>query len=180
VIPLSETWQQSAEAQLGQSITEMHPLSGGDFARAYSATLVSGEQIFVKTHQSPPPFFFSTEATGLNWLRESGHVNIPQVLAVSDSPPYLALEWVSAGRAKTVSERQPGEAQLGAALAELHRSRWSQFGRPDGMTTGSLGVPNGPSDSWAQFYATQRLLPLADIAEQRNALVGSDCKMLRL
>jgi len=171
---LSETWQQSAEAQLGQIITEKRPLSGGDFATAYSATLASGQQIFVKTHKSPPPFFFSTEATGLKWLRESGCVNTPQVLAVSDDPPYLALEWVSAGRATAKTE-----VQLGAALAELHRSRWSQFGRPDKMTTGSLGVPNNKCDSWAQFYATQRLLPLADIAEQREALTQNDCKMLR-
>jgi len=44
---------------------------------------------------------------------------------------------------------------------------------PEHFTTGSLSVPNSPSFTWADFYATQRLLPLARIASDRQALSAS-------
>ena len=38
------------------------------------------------------------------------------------------------------------------------------FGREDRRTTGSRGLPNEPCATWAEFYGTQRLVPLARLA----------------
>ena len=38
------------------------------------------------------------------------------------------------------------------------------FGREDRRTTGSRGLPNEPCRTWAEFYGTQRLVPLARLA----------------
>ncbi len=170
---MSENWQQAAEAALGQKIVSKRSLSGGDFATAYAAELASGERLFIKTHQNPPACFFSTEATGLGWLQDTNTVNIPRVLAVSDESPFLAMEWVEVGSANRRTEES-----LGQDLAAMHRVCQAEFGRIDQRTTGSLAVPNQRVDRWADFYASQRLQPLATIARQRQALPSSECDAL--
>ena len=47
------------------------------------------------------------------------------------------------------------------------------FGREDRRTTGSRGLPNEPQPTWSDFYATQRLLPLARLARDGDALPES-------
>lgn len=174
---MTEIWKQALQNELGCELTALSSVGGGDFARAFRAELSAdqcngkqsnGKQIFVKTHQDPPAYFFSTEAAGLEWLRASGNVNVPKVLAVSDDPPFLAMEWVDIG-----AEMPGTENHFGRELAQLHRSKFDCFGRPDGRTTGSQAVPNLACDSWTQFYATRRLLPLAKMAYDKNALSKS-------
>lgn len=164
-------WQTAAEAELGEPIGELVTISGGDFAVSYSGTLLCGREIFIKTHSNPPPGFFVTEATGLQWLRDTETVNIPRVLAVADSPPYLAMEWVRQGAGKSDTEQQ-----LGWQLAEMHSRSQTMFGRSDCATTGSLAVPNAPCERWSVFYSTQRLLPLMEIAAGRQTLSIADLK----
>jgi len=162
---VSEPWVQAVERTLGTTILERRRVSGGDFASAWRVMLDGGRAVFVKTHADPPPGFFGTEATGLSWLRECPHVNVPRVLGVSDDPPWLALDWVEVGRGDAGDE-----AGFGRALAALHASGAPCFGREDARTTGSLAVPNEPCGDWTSFYAERRLLPLARLAAERRAL----------
>jgi len=172
---VSRSWQESLEEVIGVKVRSRQQLGGGDFAASYMADLMDGERIFVKTHDNPPANFFSTEAAGLQWLRESGTVSIPEVLASSDEPPFLALEWIEPGQ---MHHDDSNDRSLGAALAELHRKPCNIFGRSDNRTTGSLGLPNNPRVVWAEFYASQRLQPLAVIARERKALSENDCSAL--
>ena len=175
---------------LGAPVERRTRLGGGDVAESYRLSLADGRTVFAKTHRSAPPGFFSTEAAGLRWMGASGSVAVPEVLAVSDggagAPNFLALEWIDTGRAG------PGtEAELGQSLAGLHGwSGWAGlwddseppsgeqgssadrtwFGRPDRRTTGSRGLPNEACSTWAEFYSTQRLLPLARLASESSAL----------
>lgn len=152
-------------AALGADPVSLAGVSGGDVAAAHRVDLDDGRRVFVKTHHDPPPGFFTTEAWGLRWLREAGSVLVPDVLAVSDDPPFLALEWLEEGRPR------PGtEAELGRGLAAVHAAGAPSFGREDRRTTGSRGLPNEPCATWAEFHATQRLLPLARIARDAGAL----------
>ena len=168
------SWHEAAEQALGESISSLSSVGGGDFAEAFRAELASGQSVFVKTHRAPPPGFFTTEANGLSWLRSSGTVAIPEVLAVSDDPPFLVLEWIEIGH-----QRSMNDTELGRSLAQLHKQPFECFGRPDACTTGSLAVPNLPTQDWATFYSTQRLLPLAAIAEDRSALPAKGVDGLR-
>jgi fructosamine-3-kinase len=138
----------------------MSSLRGGDVADAYRVELDGGRTVFAKTHRAPPPGFFSTEAAGLAWLREAGALPVPEVLGVSDgdggAPPVLVLEWIDEDR-----RAQADDVAFGRALAALHAAGASTFGRTDRRSTGSRGLPNEPCATWAEFYATQRLVPLA-------------------
>lgn len=134
----------------------MSSLRGGDVADSFRVTLESGRVVFAKTHANPPPHFFSTEANGLRWLRETNTLPVPEVLAVSDNPPFLVLEWIDERGGDPADE-----AAFGRSLAALHQAGANAFGREDRRTTGSRGLPNDPYDTWVEFFATQRLEPIA-------------------
>ena len=166
-------------ADLGAEPISVTRLSGGDVAEAVRIDLIGGPDssprpVFAKTHASPPAGFFTTEASGLGWLRDAAAVSVPQVLAVSDGPPgdpgpaRLVLEWVDGATSGRGDD--PTEERFGRALAELHRAGAPTFGREDRHTTGSRGLPNEPCGTWAEFYATQRLAPLAHLARTERAL----------
>jgi fructosamine-3-kinase len=154
---------------LGGRIAAVAVVRGGDVAQSYRFDLDDGRRVFAKTHPNPPAGFFTTEAAGLRWLREPEAVLVPEVLAASDGtadePPFLALEWVDIGEGTDRTE-----PELGRALARLHQATPERFGREDRRTTGSRGLPNEPCSTWAEFYATQRLLPLARLAHDAGAL----------
>jgi len=172
---MTKNWQQAAELQLESEFISKQPLGGGDFAESFHVTLADSREVFIKTHTNPPPYFFSTEAAGLQWLAQTSEVNVPEVLAFSDEPPFLVLQWVQIGQRKASTE-----VEFGRQLAKLHQGKFECFGRPDKRTTGSQAVPNEPCDSWVEFYASRRLLPLAKLASEKGALKTSCIKKIEL
>lgn len=148
---------------LDSEFVEIGRVSGGDVAEAYRIVLGDGRSVFAKTHRSPRPHFFETEASGLAWLRAADAVSFPEVLAVASD--MLVLEWIEEG--------PPGagtDVDLGRSLARMHMAGAECFGRADGRTTGSRGLPNEPCSEWAEFYAANRLLPLARLASDEGSL----------
>ena len=156
------------ESALGFGVASLARLGGGDVAESYRVTLGDGGVVFAKTKRDAPPRFFSTEAAGLAWLGEVDAARIPHVLAVSDDPALLVLEWVELG----IPTRST-EAEFGRALAALHGAGAASFGREDRRSTGSRGLPNEPCTIWAEFYGSQRLIPLAKLARDGRALPES-------
>lgn len=142
---------------------------GGDVARAFRVELDDGRTVFAKTHDDPPPGFFTTEAAGLSWLAAAGAVAVPSMLAAADPGPdsagFLVLEWIDVGRPHRTTD-----TDLGTALARLHAAGAPCFGRDDRRATGSRALPNDPCDSWVEFMATRRLLPLLAMATDAGAL----------
>ncbi len=156
---------------LRATVVEATRLGGGDVAESFRMRLDDDRIVFAKTHRAPPPEFFPTEAAGLTWLRDSGAVAVPEVLSVDDD--LLVLEWIAEGAPTATTE-----ADLGRALARLHRSGAPCFGRSDRRTTGSRRLPNDPCDTWEEFYATQRLVPLARLAGDADALPAPSVRRL--
>ena len=152
-------------AAIDSDVVAMYPLGGGDVADSYRVVLDRGTTVFAKTKVNAVPEFFVTEAAGLTWLRAAAAVAVPEVLAVSDDPAFLVQEWIEPGYPAPATERD-----FGVALARLHATGAPFFGREDRRSTGSRGLPNEPCATWAEFYATQRLLPLARLARDSNAL----------
>ena len=150
---------------IGVGIVRATGVQGGDVATAFRLELEDGRRVFAKTSAAVPPQHFTTEAAGLAWIRGASELCVPQLVAVSDTPPFLVLEWVEEEGA--VAET---EASLGRGLAALHHAGAASFGRSDRRPTGSRGLPNEPCATWAEFYATQRLLPLIRLARDSQAL----------
>ena len=165
---MDDDLRRALASALGEDVASAAAVHGGDVARSYRIELAGGRILFAKTHPAPPPGFFTTEAAGLSWLREAGSVAVPEVVAVSDDDPtFLVLEWIDEGSAVATSD-----ASLGTDLATLHRTGAPSFGREDRRSTGSRGLPNEPCATWSEFYATNRLLPLARLARDADAIPG--------
>ncbi len=161
---------------LGEGVSRMERLRGGDVAEAFRVELARGPTVFAKTHRRPPPGFFTTEAMGLAWLRDVDALPVPAVIAVSDglggTGPWLVLEWINES-----SVASPHESDFGHRLSALHSAGAPSFGRVDRRSTGSRGLPNEPCETWAEFYATQRLIPLAKLLRDASHL-GDDAARL--
>ncbi len=99
------------------------------------------------------------------------------------SPGFLVLEWIQedrargndahAGRAEGRRAYGNTESDFGRDLAHLHSLSFECFGRPDRRSTGSRGLPNEICETWAEFYGSQRLQPLAQLAFDAGALAPS-------
>jgi fructosamine-3-kinase len=152
--------------------TEPRRVGGGDINEAWHVRLNGGEA-FVKTRADAGEGEYTLEAAGLEWLAEPGALRVPRVIDVAED--YLALEWVQPGRLSA-----EGAEDLGHGLARTHAAGSPNFGDPGfgerlGVQAriGSLRLPNESCADWVSFYAERRLLPLARIARERDALSGT-------
>jgi fructosamine-3-kinase len=170
---------------LPAAATNARRVGGGDINEAWRVTLADGRDAFVKTRSDAVPGEYIAEARGLRWLAEPAALRTPQVLDVA--PDHLVLEWVEPGYLSV-----EGAEELGRGLALTHAAGAPAFGAPgfgapsSGDTGfgapgsddpnfgtcgfGSLRLPNDPAPDWPLFYAQRRLLPLAAIARERDAL----------
>jgi fructosamine-3-kinase len=151
---------------LPEGAREARPVGGGDINEAFRVVMSDGSEAFVKTRADAAPDEFAAEAAGLRWLAEPDALRTPRVLDVDQG--YLALEWIEPGRLDA-----SGERELGRGLAQTHLAAAPGFGRFGGADVAWLGrvkLSNEPAADWPQFYAERRLLPLARLARERDAL----------
>ena len=119
------------EAALGTEILRETPLTGGCINHAAKLETKRGT-FFAKWSEGGT---FAVEAVCLREMRGTSLV-IPEVIAVSDDPPFLITEFLEAGpRAKEFDDR------LGRGLAELHRKSADRFGFPVDTYCGSTRQP---------------------------------------
>jgi fructosamine-3-kinase len=142
-------------------VEAVRPVAGGDICSAYRVTLPGGVTAFAKTFTGGSEMF-DAEARSLAWLAEAG-APVPRVLGVGAD--VLVLSWLD------VAAASPAAAgDLGRALAALHSSGTDAFGAAWPGFAGRLQLANTPAASWAEFYASTRLLPLARQAHDAGAL----------
>jgi fructosamine-3-kinase len=155
-----------AEALLGSAVVATAPVAGGDIATATKLRLSDGTTALIKTHPHPPEGFFATEVRGLRWLAEAGGVPVPDVLGGDEE--CVILRWIEPGK--------PGidaAVSFGQSLAATHATGAASYGWDRDGFIGRLPLPNGPADTWAEFYATRRVLPYLKLGRDRG-VIGED------
>ncbi|MCZ8382603.1 fructosamine kinase family protein [Mycobacterium sp. CPCC 205372] len=129
---------------------------------------------FVKRNAAAPDGFFALEAAGLRWLAAAGGARCARV--VSHDATSLTLE-----RLVTAAPARAAAREFGAALAVTHDAGADAFGAgPQGWRgDGFFGPLSGPlpmsltgHDSWGEFYALERLRPMAAAAAPRMSAEG--------
>jgi fructosamine-3-kinase len=122
---------------------------------------------FVKANPSAPPGFFAWEAAGLRWLSAAeGGVPCAEVLDLDATSLTL--------RRLHPTSPNPGAAyEFGRRLADTHDAGAPAFGAaPDGWQgPGFFGPLSRPLPmsltghrTWGEFYANERLAPMAELA----------------
>jgi fructosamine-3-kinase len=113
--------------------------------------LPDGRRAIIKRRRNAPDGFFAMEAHGLELLRRTAALRVPEVYATHSEG--IVLEDLGSGRA-TDAEWQ----RAGRALTALHAQRGPYFGLDRDGWCGACPQSNTPtSDGW-QFFAEQRLL----------------------
>lgn len=181
---IEESIGEALRRRLGLDVTNVAQTAGGDINDAYRAETSSGP-VFVKSSPRAQAGMFSDEAAGLEWLAEPGGVAVPRVIGVCDEeglPRLLALEWIDRGRLSAA-----GEEELGRGLARIHAAGAPEFGATPKLGGGygnspmrfnELSLPNHPRATWAEFYAENRLLPLAHACRDRGKFSADDAALI--
>lgn len=168
--------QEQINLQLGTRIVEVRSLPGGDIHRAALLGLPGGVSVFLKYNTGAEAAeMFRTEALGLALLGAPKVLAVPKVIGRGQSGVYafLLLEYITPGHRNRVFW-----ADFGAALAILHGTTSAHFGFAHNNFIGSLPQSNRRHDTWASFYAEERLRPQMQLARQQQQLDAADEKQL--
>jgi fructosamine-3-kinase len=125
---------------------------------------------FVKQHPGAPTGFFAWEAAGLRWLSD--------VDGGASCVPVVSVDAVSLTlrRLDSVTPSREAASEFGSRLAVTHDAGAAAFGvGPDGWDGpgffGPLSQPLPmslrPYRRWGEFYADERLTPMAELAAAR-------------
>ncbi|WP_031465451.1 fructosamine kinase family protein [Sciscionella sediminilitoris] len=114
------------------------------------------------------------EAAGLDWLRSSGTVRVPEVYAADEQ--WLLTERIAEGSAGA-------PAEFGAALAGLHASGAPAFGavasaQELGGWIGTAPLPLAESDSWPRWYAEHRVLYYLRLAVDQGSIDAEGARLI--
>ena len=142
---------------LGTPLRGVTPVYGGDINDAYKLNLSDGRLIFMKVNRSSGSSFFQAEADGLEAIRATDAIGVPQVIAVGKDQQYgafLLLEWVEA-----VPNDPDFWESFGRSLARMHQAPASRFGWEKDNYIGASPQINTPHDNWIAFYRDCRLAP---------------------
>jgi fructosamine-3-kinase len=139
--------------ELGVAIASVGGVGGGCISPAYRLTCVDGRSLFLKTApDGAPADMLVQEAVSLKRIAATGTVRAPGVRAVTTA--WLALEWLEPGRASRTAW-----AELGRALARMHRIHARQYGWESANFIGPLPQTNDRISDWPSFWRRQRLEP---------------------
>ena len=143
------------EKILSEPIKSTSSVPGGCIADSRKLLLESGKVFFLKQLRGSGSGAFDAEERGLEELRKSGTVNVPEV--VCKGLDFLLLQWIETGYSRSSSSME----MLGRQFAELHRYRGKKFGFFDDNLLGDSPQSNKPSKegslNWSVFYAENRL-----------------------
>jgi fructosamine-3-kinase len=114
----------------------------------------NGQRFFVKINSADGWDVFAAEAEGLQEIRRSDTLRVPQPVGWghNESHAWLVLEYLDLG---VRSDSNPDA--LGRGLAAMHQFRSNQFGWSRNNTIGSTPQINTRSDDWVSFWRTHRL-----------------------
>ncbi|WP_420581991.1 fructosamine kinase family protein [Reichenbachiella sp.] len=113
---------------------------------------------------------FETEAKGLNLLRATNSVSIPQVIGCGsvNGTDYLCLEYIESSlKSKSFWK------DFGSSLAQLHSNTTSNFGLDHDNFIGSLPQNNGQHTNWTDFFIQERLTPQLKLAIDQGLIYSN-------
>ena len=154
------------EKKFAEPIKSTVAVSGGSIANSCKLQLSSGRKFFLKQSRAGSTSSFASEALGLEELRKSGVVRIPEV--VDKGPDFLLLEWIEIGKNSSDSSME----ELGRHLAGLHSFHGEKFGFVEDNFIGDSPQSNLTStagnENWTIFFAENRLHFQAELAEKKG------------
>lgn len=170
-MPLPAPLRHSLETAFGAPVDAAEVLPGGMINRTARVDL-GNERLFVKWNETAPHRLYAAEANGLRALKACGTIRIPEVLDYRDSDaaevPWLALEWLEPA---PPNDSRAFSREFAAQLAALHAAEaGAAFGWSEDNFLGIYPQVNTYTESWPEFYRTNRLAPHLELARKQGYL----------
>ncbi|SHM63955.1 fructosamine kinase family protein [Gracilibacillus kekensis] len=151
-------------------IKMIQSVSGGDINQAYFVETAE-QTYFIKTNKQVPADFFQVEAEGLDRIRDTKTIHVPEVfhydIAHNDEEIYLLMEWVEGEKHTSTGK------WLGEDLAALHSTHvGKQYGLDSSTFVGEIRQENLLFDNWLDYYREQRLQPQMNLAISKGRMSG--------
>lgn len=159
-----------ADQGLGE-VSRVQPVGGGCINNGARLQTTKDKTFFLKTNLHAPADMFAREAEGLRTIRTTDGPRVPE--AYLDGPDFLLLEDLKPG-----SRRGNYWEIFGWQLAALHNHTNSQFGFAHDNYLGSTPQPNGWLEDGHSFYAEQRLLFQARLAQHNGFFSVREVQMV--
>lgn len=162
---------------LQNTLTEIHhlpvtllhvvPVYGGSINKAAKLETNAG-LFFVKWNDAATyPGMFEAEVRGLKLLRDTSTLHIPEVISsgTAGTDGWLLQRFLL----KTTPDAA-ARYEAGCALATLHKNSATHFGLDHSNYIGSLPQQNKQHETWAAFYAEERIIPQIRMAFDKQAI----------
>lgn len=163
---------QALSDAIGAAITAATPVSGGCIAQATRLQTERGV-FFLKWGRGAVAKAFAGEAAGLEALaKPDTPLRIPKVYSTQEYSTqeetdtragYLLMEWIEPGAPDPTFD-----ADLGEALAYLHRHTADTYGFEVDNHIGKLPQQNPRTGDWPTFFREHRLRPQAERARTQG------------
>lgn len=142
-------------------------VAGGDINESYYVSTKEA-QFFVKVNRQVQIQFFQFEAKGLEMIKNTNTIDVPNVYGVIEinGIPTLWMEWIE-GRKIDSTDRL-----LGERLAKLHLTEGEGFGFNGTSFIGRLKQQDKIYDDWCEYYGDVRLQNQLDIGRSKRIIQG--------
>ncbi len=161
----------------GIEVKTFQRVSGGCINSGGKIATAKGD-FFLKWNDAEKfPGMFNAEAKGLQVLKHTGSVRVPEVVLVgqTENLQYLLLEWIT-----SATPSKKFWIGLGEQLANLHRHSQPHFGLGHNNYIGSLPQRNTPTQNWIQFFIEHRLEPQLALLKHASIRTGMQAVIKRL
>jgi fructosamine-3-kinase len=155
-------------------ITGFKQVFGDDINTTYTVT-TNEERYFIKLNITNYTDIFQKEMDGLLLLRSAGTcLKIPEPIlnGTFGQQSFLLMEYLEKG-----PESKALWQQLATGLAQLHQTTQNHFGLDCSNYIGSILQNNTPANTWTDFYAHQRILPLMHQAYDQHKCTRADIQL---
>lgn len=148
-------------------IKEAERIQGGDINETWRLRTNAGEWFLKLNDARRYPDMFLREQDGLEELRQTGHIGVPQPIChgKAGNRAFLVTEYVEKGTASNDFWEH-----FAAAVAKIHQHTQPYFGLSAANYIGSIKQYNTPYSTWPVFYAFNRLLPIGRMAYDQHRL----------
>jgi len=142
-------------------LNDFNFISGGCINHAGRLRSTKGDFFLKWNTAAKYPGMFESERRGLQYLRQPGVIDIPEVFAAGTAGSFQFILMAFIAKAPAVKRYWE---MLGEQLAALHRVTNGQFGLDHNNYIGSLPQTNTPHGKWVEFFIAERLVPQLKIA----------------
>jgi fructosamine-3-kinase len=135
-------------------ISDFKSVSGGSINNSFKIVTNIGNYFLKINNTVKFPKMFELEVAGLNLLRETKTIKIPNIIHFGDTEnfSFLLLEWIES----SIESKNFWEI-FGTSLAKLHKNTNVNFGLDYDNFIGSLKQSNSTKLDWTSFFIEERL-----------------------